>query len=188
MDPSTLLAAKFASYDTVIGMTLFGYDYLLMLPKEIRYVWYSPWTPGKVLYFAVRYMPFVDMPVWPFADAFMGGNLPMPCSRASDFTLITFLIAACLADILYGLRTWALWSRNKYFGIFLVVSGVVFNLACILMLALVQSGDGSIRIPELPGCFSPQSSNDHTVWKAYLLTTSFQLLLFLSTLVKGIHH
>ncbi|EJT96777.1 hypothetical protein DACRYDRAFT_25474 [Dacryopinax primogenitus] len=183
----TAAAARFASCDTLVGITLFGYDYLLMLPKEIEHIWHSRWTPGKVLFIIVRYMPFIDMPVWPFADAFMGANLPLDCNTATYYTIVTFIIAACLADFTYGLRTWALWNRNKFFGAFLVLSGIGFNLSCILLLAVLQSGEASIRIPGLQGCFSPPSTNDD-MWKAYLLTTSFQLVLFLATIGKGIQH
>ncbi|KZT57316.1 hypothetical protein CALCODRAFT_286470 [Calocera cornea HHB12733] len=191
MDEATLIltvaAARFASCDTLVGMTLFAYDYLLMLPKEIEYIWYSRWTPGKALFFVVRYMPFVDMPVWIFADAFMGANLSMDCSTATYYTIITFVIACCFADFAYALRTWALWNRNKYLGVFFLLSGIGFNLSCVLLLAVLQSGEPSIRIPGLQGCFAPPSTND-VLWKAYLLTTSFQLVLFLATIVKGIQH
>jgi len=191
MDQATLVetaaAARFASYDTLAGITLFAYDYLLMLPKEIEYVWHSRWTPGKVLFFIVRYLPFIDLPMWPFADAFMGANLPIDCNVASYYTIGTFLISCSLADIVYGLRTWALWSRSKFLGIFLIVSLVGFMLSCVLLLVILQSGEPAIRIPGLQGCFDPPSSSDD-MWKAYLLTEGFQLVLFLCTLAKGVQY
>ncbi|KZT57317.1 hypothetical protein CALCODRAFT_517535 [Calocera cornea HHB12733] len=191
MDQDTLdltaAASRFASYDTLVGITIFGYDYLQMLPKEIEYVWCSRWTPGKVLFFIVRYLPFVDLPMWPFADAFMGANLPLDCNVASYYTIGTFLISCSVADVVYGLRTWALWNRSKWLGIFLIVSLSGFTAACLVLLAVLQSGEPAIRIPGLQGCFDTPTSDDD-MWKAYLLTAGFQLMLFLLTIAKGVQY
>jgi hypothetical protein len=45
---------------TVVGSTMFLYDYLITLGMEVDLVWSSKWTFMKVLYFAQRYLPFVD--------------------------------------------------------------------------------------------------------------------------------
>lgn len=46
--------------NTVVGATMFLYDYLLTLGMEVDLVWSSKWTFMKVLYLAQRYLPFVD--------------------------------------------------------------------------------------------------------------------------------
>jgi len=159
-----------------------------MLPKEKEYIWDARWTPGKIIFLAVRYMPFLDLPLWPFADAFMpGGNLGMDCVTATYCTIITFVVAVFLADFVYGLRTWALWQRNRLLGWFLIVAGLGFNVSCVILLAVLQPGVPSQRIEGLPGCFILPSSSDE-MWKAYLLTTSFQLVLLVATVVKGVQH
>ncbi|EJT96790.1 hypothetical protein DACRYDRAFT_60032, partial [Dacryopinax primogenitus] len=117
------------------------YDYLLMFPKERRYIWGAKWTPGKILFVLVRYMPFIDLPLWPF-DAFLA-NLPLDCDVATYITIIGLVIACVLADVVYGLRTWALWSRNRYVGWFLLFAGVAFNGTAIIFLVVIQ--------PNVPG-------------------------------------
>jgi hypothetical protein len=37
------------------------YDYMLTFKDEVRLVWPSRWSIGKVLFFLTRYPPFIDM-------------------------------------------------------------------------------------------------------------------------------
>ena len=38
------------------------YDYVLTLGQELDLIWASEWSLVKVLFFAARYGPFIDMP------------------------------------------------------------------------------------------------------------------------------
>jgi len=153
---------------------LIAYDYLLMLPKEQKHIWNAKWTPGKVLYIAVRYMPIFDIPILPFGYAFLAGNLHLGCVFDAWWQIATNSIACLLADIVYGLRTWALWNRNRLLGCFLIAADLAFNISAGIAMFIIQRGLPSINIPGLPGCFMlPFPTNN--IWKAYLLTTGFEL-------------
>ncbi|CAA7270799.1 unnamed protein product [Cyclocybe aegerita] len=39
---------------------VFLWDYLLTIGMEVTYIWPSPWTGMKVIYFTQRYLPFID--------------------------------------------------------------------------------------------------------------------------------
>ncbi|EJT96780.1 hypothetical protein DACRYDRAFT_119850 [Dacryopinax primogenitus] len=185
-------AGRFSTYDTVVGMTLVAFDYILNINKERKFIWGKGWGLGKILYFIVRYMPFLDFPIWPFADSFVaGGNLPMDCNVATYFVVITLSIATCVSDVVYGLRTWALWERGRWIGLFLIVAGVAFHGTAIALLATSPTRTPVQRIPRLDGCFTPPGDYAQTsaaMWKAFLLTTSYQLVLFIATVIKGVQH
>jgi len=183
----TVAASIFANCDLVIGMTLVAYDFLMMLPKEMKYVWNADWSAGKLLFVAVRYMPFIDLSILPFGYTAFNQNMPLPCSFAAYWQVTTACIAILLADVVYDLRTWGLWYRNRYLGWFILSSWLALNVSAVFVLAILQPALPSQRIPGLSGCFMlPTSSNE--VWIAYLLTTSFQIVLFLATVGKGVQH
>lgn len=37
------------------------YDWLLVLPQEVKYIWGTPWNWTKVLYLLTRYIPFASV-------------------------------------------------------------------------------------------------------------------------------
>lgn len=50
---------EFADYMYMSATALVVYDYLLNIGREIKMIWFSSWTYTKVLYFIVRYLPFL---------------------------------------------------------------------------------------------------------------------------------
>jgi len=70
----------------------------------------------------------------------MGGNLPLNCEAAAYLQVITEGIACFLADIVYGLRTWALWGRGRSMGWMIILTGVTFNVGCVILVTVLQSG------------------------------------------------
>lgn len=190
MDQATLYktaaAAIFAACDMVAALTLIAYDSVLLFPKEKQYVWGAKWTPGKVLFLAVRYLPLLDAVFWPFKGMLSIGS-PLSCASVTYWQMAGTLIASFLADVVYGLRAWALWNRNRAFGLFLLAVGVGDNVACLWVLIAVQSHLAPQRIPGFPGCFVVPFPTDG-LWKAYLIGSAFELVIFLATVIKGIHH
>ncbi|KAG2137664.1 hypothetical protein BD769DRAFT_1637996 [Suillus cothurnatus] len=61
---------------SVATITLISYDYLLLLDKEIQYVWKRPWSRMSILYLIVRYFGLVLALLWGFSLG--GGLLYMP--------------------------------------------------------------------------------------------------------------
>jgi len=49
---------KIFSYVEVANLTVFIWDILLTLPREIEFVWRARWSLGKVLYIINRYGTF----------------------------------------------------------------------------------------------------------------------------------
>jgi len=183
----TVAAGLFANCDLVAGTTLLAYDYLLTFQKERKYIWDAPWTPGKVLFLVARYMPFIDIPVLLTS---LSPRSSLSCTFAAYWQTITIGIACDLANIVYGLRTWALWRRSRILGGLIILCGVGLSIGAILvLLPQSQAAPSSYtgRILEYYGCFDPPSSGNG-VWKAYLLTGCFQLVLFLATFTRGVQH
>ncbi|EJT96776.1 hypothetical protein DACRYDRAFT_112399 [Dacryopinax primogenitus] len=177
--------AHFAGYEMAAAMTLFAYDYLLMIQKERRYIWAAKLTPGKVMYLLVRYLPFLYLPLCVFEEGIMG-DLPLDCAKATLALTIPELLAAAIADVVYGLRSWAVWGRGFPMVCLIIVAYILFNGAAVVIVSIDQSALTSVRIQGLSGCFTPPL-HSNSFWVAYLLNTTFQLLLLILTLLRGLH-
>ncbi|EDR02800.1 uncharacterized protein LACBIDRAFT_295379 [Laccaria bicolor S238N-H82] len=106
---------RLVTYFDVAGATMFLYDYLLTLGMEVELVWSSKGTFMKVLYFAQRYLPFVDAVALCLLNQLSTAIDPRACKmveKARGFVLT--------------LRVWAVWERSSRVGLAL---SILFFLA-----------------------------------------------------------
>ncbi|KAG2139974.1 hypothetical protein BD769DRAFT_1430612 [Suillus cothurnatus] len=75
-DQESVAGVRWNNYISVATITLMSYEYLLLLDKEVKYVWKRPWSPMSYLYLVVRYLGLFLALLW----GFWGGLLYMPQS------------------------------------------------------------------------------------------------------------
>jgi hypothetical protein len=51
----------FADYVFITALSLWIYDYLLMVYKEVSLMWPAPWSYTKVMFMVVRYLPIIAL-------------------------------------------------------------------------------------------------------------------------------
>jgi len=155
----------------ISASALLIYDFLLMLPREVTYVWQSPrYSYTTVLYIITRYIPIIDV-------ALVLHNQLYPDARV-DVCEITWPIAAWLyvfemvfAECILALRTWAIWARNKKVGI-LLSTLMVCNLIvqCIYVNKFVKAMKfAPSPYPGYRGCFLTEASR--ILWVNYATLT-----------------
>ncbi|EDR07357.1 uncharacterized protein LACBIDRAFT_327790 [Laccaria bicolor S238N-H82] len=139
-------------YGEVSGTALMIYDYLLNVNREIQMIWRSPWSYTKVLYFIVRYLPFLAFFLFLWIQVIRG------VTRASCewvFPVVVFIMM---------IRTWAVWHRDKRVGI-------LFAALCCLYVGLATVGNvrfirslvlAEPPIPGFRGCFVTAAENSLT--------------------------
>ncbi|KZT57321.1 hypothetical protein CALCODRAFT_434350, partial [Calocera cornea HHB12733] len=95
------------------------YDYCLTFDKERKYIWGTAWTPGTVLFVAIRYLPFIDLSLIIYGTHLHSCHLVVSvCVAHMDQIVVTqqetvsCIIAIVLTDWVIGLRTWAIWGRS----------------------------------------------------------------------------
>jgi len=64
------------------------YDWLLILPQEVKYIWRSSWNYTKVLYIMARYTPFAGMALMVRSEF----PLPLIDTLPAHFQFPTFLL------------------------------------------------------------------------------------------------
>lgn len=97
---------------SVVTITLITYDYILLLEKEIKYVWKRPWTPMSCLYLVVRYLGLVLALLW----GCWGGLLYMPespCYGLAVFMEWGYSAYSCIAEGILIWRLYAVYNCSK---------------------------------------------------------------------------
>lgn len=97
---------------SVAMITLISYEYLLLLDKEVKYVWKRPWSLMSCLYLVVRYFGlFLAL-----LCGFWGGLLYIPESPCYILVVIIewgFSVYFCFAEAILIWRLYAICSQSK---------------------------------------------------------------------------
>lgn len=100
------------NYLSVSTITLILYEYLILLDKEVNYVWKRPWSLMSCLYLVVRYLGLSLSITW----ACWGGLFYMPETPCYDIHVVLEWggsVYFCFAEAILIWRLYALSSRSK---------------------------------------------------------------------------
>jgi len=166
------------------------YDWLLILPQEVKYIWRASWNWSKVLYLLSRYMPFATVALT-LRMQFAWNPTPESCERSLYAIGWLMFVGVDLAEVVLAVRTYAVWNRDKRVGIGLA-----------LLLGLSQIPDGIILYqfiqgvdytqnpyPELySGCaFSKATRLVYVNWLIVTVREGVVLVLMIISAVKTYH-
>ncbi|KZT57346.1 hypothetical protein CALCODRAFT_453129 [Calocera cornea HHB12733] len=174
-----------------VALTLLAYDYCLTFQQEVDYVWFQPWNFGKVIFLVLRYLPWVD-----HCAILLEVTLPVPitnlCRVASYWHYTCCVLGALLADSVIGLRTWAIWERSRTAAVFVSLSWLGMAIGSIYYFSLYQTGGFLYEplpadAPTILGCHFTVGGSDAS-FKMYIALGSYQIVIFLATVVRGFTH
>jgi len=100
----------------VSTVMLLVYDWLLMLSKEVQYVWRSSWNYTKVLYLMARYTPFAAMALMVRNQLAFDAS-PESCQKAVRTACWISFVGVDVTEIIIFIRTYAVWNKDKRVGI-----------------------------------------------------------------------
>jgi len=103
--------AIFASIVTVLV-----YDWLLILPREVKFIWRASWNWTKVLYLFTRYTPFASMALM-LRNQFVFDPTPESCRMVLSASCWLSVIGMDLTEVVLAVRTYAVWNKDKRVGI-----------------------------------------------------------------------
>lgn len=171
-------------YLHVASACLFFYDHLTTVADEIALIWRAPWSTGKVLFIASRYIAWPEFLVSLSIELFEG-----PEGRCySAFVYISWSIVAgiTVAETVLVLRTWAIWGGRR-----IVVLGLAFLLLVITAVnawIMVEYAKRT-RVTQLPGIVGcVVTSSSHTIGLAWINISAFEFVIVSMTVAKGIEH
>ncbi|KZT36399.1 hypothetical protein SISSUDRAFT_1034864 [Sistotremastrum suecicum HHB10207 ss-3] len=182
------------NYSTIVaevslsGFVLLIYDFILSFPEELKFVWRSRWSLGKVLFLLNRYLVPLDLAVElvSFMSTTPSDNF---CKKwfITDTVLVWFELAVIQA--LLVMRTAALWNGNKYV-MALLATTYLGTMAAILWVVIRVTRDVTIiaerPVPQLLGClFAAEKDVTSGIWLAPL---TVETVIFLLTSLKAFQH
>jgi len=96
----------------IASITIMAFDWLLTLNMEFALIWNTKWNWTKVLYIITRYMPFADTSLVMYHQ--FRTTLPQPsCKSIFDTTAFMFVAGMAIAELVFTLRTCAVWGKAK---------------------------------------------------------------------------
>jgi len=158
------------------------YDYILTFPTEVKYVWFTPISLGKVLFFLTRYPVFGETALVLYHQfAVMGPSRCDAVFKAIGFQLGT---GTLIAESILAMRTWVIWHRNPYIAAVLVTGLVTFWTPVFYFLAQALNSLVFTTAPDpnTPGCFLQSQKN--ILFVVFIIITCFETLILSLTLYR----
>ncbi|KAF8877765.1 hypothetical protein CPB85DRAFT_1443515 [Mucidula mucida] len=141
------------NYFNMSAIVLYVFDYLSSLDQEVGLIWGSDWTVTKFLYLVTRYLPFIDMGLVLYDNR--PNMTPETCVFVSRLNGWMFTAGIVLAEVIFSLRTWAVWNRPR----FLTVGMPVLFLASLIPAFVIMSmflrslQSQVLPLPNFKSCF-----------------------------------
>ncbi|KIK92092.1 hypothetical protein PAXRUDRAFT_595836 [Paxillus rubicundulus Ve08.2h10] len=141
--------------------TLFIFDYFYQLEDEVTFIWSrAGWSAGKALFGPTRYIPFIIIPLMLFSS--LGVNVGVHTCKIVFYVLAVLeTVAIALSQVIFGLRAYAMWNRNKAVLVTYccVAVGYVAAIVCILQSFLPSVTYGPPPLPIISGCYKTGGSS-----------------------------
>ncbi|OAX35187.1 hypothetical protein K503DRAFT_858764 [Rhizopogon vinicolor AM-OR11-026] len=179
------------NYTSVVILTLVSYEYLLLLEKEVKYVWKRRWSLMTCLYLIVRYLGlFLALIIgcW-------GGLLYMPQSVSYDLIVLIewgFSVYFCLGEVILIWRLYAISDQSK--RLLYILLGLLLPIIALLIWTDVYlySRPSSLSVNEVVTPTVTYCSPSFNIGPIFAIYTSipiicydiFLVVLAIATLVK----
>ncbi|EDR06498.1 uncharacterized protein LACBIDRAFT_299951 [Laccaria bicolor S238N-H82] len=139
---------------------MFLYDYFLTLGMEVDLVWSSSLGPMKILFAIQRYLPFLDTAVLCLLQLLSTTISPSVCRLAGNIQSYLMVTGFLLSELIFTLRAWAVWKRDKLLGIalsifLLAIAVASYVVVCLSQRSLAYSGR---PYPGFQGCYMTGSN------------------------------
>lgn len=108
----TIIGLRWNDSISVALFTVMSYEYLLLLDKEVKYVWNRPWSLMSYLYLVVRYLGLSLAIIW----GCWGGMFYIPESPCYNILVVLEWGASvyfCFAEVILVWRLYALCNQSK---------------------------------------------------------------------------
>ncbi|KIJ12256.1 hypothetical protein PAXINDRAFT_14879 [Paxillus involutus ATCC 200175] len=166
--PSATASALFnLNYGTVSILVIWVYEYAITFDEEITFLRDSRWSIVKILYLVCRYLmfPFVITNTFHYLQRGLGLE---ECTSYSGFELFAAATIIFCAELMFLVRTYALWHRSRAALIIIIVNFTAFLIPIIVILALFISSDTIMPVSGITSCNDAVAQTRLIVW-AYVL-------------------
>ncbi|EJD38833.1 hypothetical protein AURDEDRAFT_116344 [Auricularia subglabra TFB-10046 SS5] len=184
MEHAVAERGQIVHYLHVASACAFAYDHFTTLADEIELIWRAPWGIGKALFLASRYLAWPEFIILLYMDL-----LHIPESQCyGGFVYLTWsiLVGIFVAQTVLILRTWAIWGGHRI--VMQALASLLLTITIVNMWVVVRCTRHThlSELPRMAGCVVVSSSK--SIASAWVAISSFELLIVLMTVFKGIEH
>ncbi|KIJ11077.1 hypothetical protein PAXINDRAFT_15974 [Paxillus involutus ATCC 200175] len=130
------------NHGTVSILVIWVYEYAITFDDEITFLRDSKWSIVKIIYLVCRYLMFPFVITNTFHYLQLGLTLE-ECKIYFQFELFAGGIIIYCAELMFLVRTYALWQRSKAALLIILVNFSAFLIPMLATAALYGSGDTS---------------------------------------------
>ncbi|KAF9222213.1 hypothetical protein BS17DRAFT_784019 [Gyrodon lividus] len=149
------------TYFEVSISILFIFDYFYLLEDELSFIWdRRDWGLGKALFVPTRYIPFAIIPVT-LSSSFSAHANVDTCETLLYFMTVLDALAITLSEVIFGLRAYAMWNRNRMVLVIscCTITASMVALILIFLTFLPSVTFGEPPLPIISGCYKTGASS-----------------------------
>ncbi|KAJ3574789.1 hypothetical protein NP233_g1532 [Leucocoprinus birnbaumii] len=183
---SLVLWTRITTYVNFASGTIVALDWLLTFDWEVSFIWKSDWSVMKVLYLLARYLPFVDVTLVLYHH-FAHNPTNYHCQRLFTAQAFFFVAGATLVELIFTLRTWAVWKQDKRLmpALVLIFCATWTGVFMVGIFYLKKISHRSSPVPTQLGCF--MVSTTPILFIGYVLLMLYDAFLLTLMLIRGIY-
>ncbi|KAI0344696.1 hypothetical protein BDW22DRAFT_1354827, partial [Trametopsis cervina] len=173
------------NYVQVVSATLFAFDWLLMLPHEVEYIWRSQWSFPKLLYLWARYPTIADTTLG-LLSHFTHFKSTEACKLNNDINSFLLGVGVYASEWVLIWRTFALWQDSGWVKFLLAILWLGMAPIGLYLIAVFISS--TVYAPQplvgLPGCHLVKASS--IIAGCFAILAIVEIVIVILTLVKAI--
>ncbi|KAI0343915.1 hypothetical protein BDW22DRAFT_1427583 [Trametopsis cervina] len=172
-------------YIQVTSVTLFVFDWLLMFPEEVAYIWKSQWSYSKVLYLWARYSTIADTTLG-LLSHFAYFKSAEDCKLNNDINSFLLGAGVYLSELVLLWRTFALWHNSR--RVKFVLGGLWLAMIPVALYLVAGFISSTVYAPQpltgLPGCHLVKANS--IVAGCFVILAVLEIAIVVLTLTKAI--
>ncbi|KAF8835182.1 hypothetical protein BDN67DRAFT_1072519 [Paxillus ammoniavirescens] len=173
------------NYGAVSILVIWLYEYAITFDDEITFLRNSKWSIVKILYLVCRYLMFPFVITSTFHS--LQQKLAMKeCRSYFQFSLFAGAIIIVCAELMFLVRTYALWCRSRTALTIIIVNFTVFLIPTTVILALFDSAITVIPVSGITSCV--EVPHNHMIVWAYVFLVIGETEILLSTVYQAVRY
>ncbi|KAF9231168.1 hypothetical protein BU15DRAFT_82726 [Melanogaster broomeanus] len=190
------------NYGTVSVLMVWVYEYAITFDEEVAFLKKSRWNTVKILYLVCRYLPFLCVAT--NTSHFVQPGLSVKACESYFFllscqfhvtiarsgltvgTIDANLTIIICADMMFLVRTYALWDRTRLALAIILVNFMAFFIPIVVITALFNSAPTFIPVLGITSCSA--ASHSRIILLGYVLLVIGETEILLSTLYQSVQH
>ncbi|KIJ12965.1 hypothetical protein PAXINDRAFT_14179 [Paxillus involutus ATCC 200175] len=159
-----------------------------VIVSKVTFIWSRRgWSVGKALFAPTRYIPFILIPLTLFSTFSTNINLDT-CDGLLYFLVFLEVVAITLSEVIFGLRAYAMWNRNRAVLVIYccVATAYIAAFAFILQAFLPSVTYGEAPLAIIAGCYKTGGST--IVFASFVVIMLAEAVTVALTLYRAYHY